>query len=203
MNGGFVFYDHDEKQKKMRVLQANALEALADHAMERVSPCHVMPRGPSPSKVSPEDAGKLSVLRNALEYSGRFHPVTIPALRKMGITGFCWIIPNEPFPIEGEMPWKSGGFLYRYRDHETAHGHALHDCYYVIHRGEATPPGGSRQEGMVRLLGPFRTIKSYDELAGQEPASAEQDRRVVSPGLVHYFKQRAVGERNEYSREPS
>jgi hypothetical protein len=67
-----------------------------------------------------------SAAHDALHKAGRWHPVTLPALRDKGAKEFCWIFPGEP--LEGSEPaerlqWKNGAFAYCY---DEAHRHGKH-----------------------------------------------------------------------------
>ena len=80
-----------------------------------------------------------SAAHDALRKAGRWHPVTLPALRDKGAREFCWIFPGES--LEGSEPaerlqWKNGAFAYCY---DEAHRHGKHRANPNEERDTASP----------------------------------------------------------------
>ena len=104
--GGFVYWDANWVVCGIKALKAGA--------QDRSNLCFKQPK---PLSKLASGAGEL--LRSSLYDNDRIEQVTIQALRVRGVSGFCWLAPNERFPgqdMARKHPWPDGAFAYFFDD---------------------------------------------------------------------------------------
>jgi len=75
-------------------------------------------------------------LREFLLRSGRCHPVTIKALRTIGVEKFWWLGPGEQIAEEGGGAWPHGAFIYIYGEDAREN-----DCFLAVEGPEGSEAG--------------------------------------------------------------
>ena len=69
----------------------------------------------APKPLSRIAGGAGDLLRSTLYDTDRIERVTIQPMVELGVSGFCWLIPKEPFPgqeTSRDHPWPDGAFAY-------------------------------------------------------------------------------------------
>jgi len=82
--------------------------------------------------------------REALAERGRLQPPTLTFLRAIGVTGFCWLMPNEELPGSDpdECLWEHGAFAYTYETPSL-------DCFFAVTTKYSTTPPTAQTAFMV------------------------------------------------------
>eukprot|EP00756_Hemistasia_phaeocysticola_P057051 Hpha_TRINITY_DN33686_c0_g1::TRINITY_DN33686_c0_g1_i1::g.43177::m.43177 len=136
--GGFVYIDRDEK-----VVSVSSVEPA--------------PVGTTPDSGAVKFRGPFvwdKQLTKALWDRSRFHPVTIQALRDIGVKFFCWVVPDEKLELDIELaPDRSmggdqahvrqlggdGAFVYLFGDAHQGRSQppmpSECDCYFAVDGG--------------------------------------------------------------------